>query len=539
MGWFRRGKGAWDLESVEPPWEARVSIYEHVRAHVVAGVRGLTEGGERLPDEREDGELGFVAGGLDGAFGRHGGGGSNRSAAKLLHRLLRVVLDDASANKLEKLYDQLLEQQSFEVVDPLLERIVERRDLDTARLQALAVWLATRSPDREPVKFAIALLGTLSSREHQPLVSLLGRHEEFTLFAAVALSNLGGDEAEEALFELARNVDGWGRIEVVERLAETRNPVIKAWMLREGYKNSIMYEYLAYTCAVAGGLEQELEAPAPDRELLLGAGDILVALITGGPAEDIDDYIDGAAVVERYLVHAWSNPSDLDVLITAARIGQFLDQEADWSQRASRGFTPKLREELRDKVAALKALPHWKPNVTAALSSTDSRTFERATRAADALGIDTWEYYFARLEAGRGDGWYFVMQTDDPGRLDRVLELAERRLPLDEIATGPAGELGLGPKWVSHGYLDFVLQELGRFPEKGWPLIRAGLRSPVTRNRHMALRALSTWELSTRPADANAVLRKALQDEPDDDVREELEAVLSGRPLVDKDDDDE
>jgi hypothetical protein len=36
------------------------------------------------------------------------------------------------------------------------------------------------------------------------------------------------------------------------------------------------------------------------------------------------------------------------------------------------------------------------------------------------------------------------MQTDDEGHIERVLDLALRQLPLYEIASGPAYEMGLG-----------------------------------------------------------------------------------------------
>jgi len=74
-------------------------------------------------------------------------------------------------------------------------------------------------------------------------------------------------------------------------------------MLREGYSNSVMVEYTAYSCATAGRLRAALEQPSVDVALLAGAGDIIVALIAGGPAENIDDYADAAVVVERYLHH--------------------------------------------------------------------------------------------------------------------------------------------------------------------------------------------------------------------------------------------
>ncbi len=292
---------------------------------------GLTEGGDRLPDEKEDDGPRWVAGGMDGAFGHHFGGGSEKSRAKMLHRALGVVLEDANPLKLKKLYDQLLQEGVLDFIDPLLERIVEKQDLDAERLEELALWIARNSPDREPVKFAIAVLGVIPGSDYSELLLTLGRHEEFTLFAAVALSNTAGDDPDRKMFELAQHVDGWGRIQIVERLAETSNPEIKEWMLREGYKNSVMYEYLAYTCAKAGGLRGLLEKDDVDPSILAGAGDIIQALVAGGPAEDMDDYDDGAVVVERYLHHLGEEPRQIGQLIAVDYIEHFLDEEkADW-----------------------------------------------------------------------------------------------------------------------------------------------------------------------------------------------------------------
>jgi len=95
------------------------------------------------------------------------------------------------------------------------------------------------------------------------------------------------------------------------------------------------------------------------------------------------------------------------------------------------------------------------------------------------------------------------MQTDDPNRIDQVVRLAEERLPLKDIASGPSDELGLGLDFQAHSALDFVLQDLRRFPGKGWPLIRAGLKSPVTRNRNMAVRAIAAWQRPSWPAETD------------------------------------
>ena len=535
MGWFWKSKKAttWDLESAGHPWEPGAApIYEHIRAHIFPGALGLSEGGDRLPDEKDDGKLKWVAGGIDGTFVRHGGDGSERHRTEMLHRAIRAVLGAASSENLTTLYDQLLHDRVLGLIDPLLERIATQQTVELTRLEHLAVWLAKNSPDREPVKFAIALLGVVPAADHADLLLTLGRHEEFTLYAAVALSNSLGQNAESHLFELAKHVDGWGRIEIIERLAATNDAKIKAWMLREGYKNSVMYEYLAYTCASVGDLRRELAQPSIDPILLAGAGDIIEALINGGPAQDMDDYADGAFVVERYLHHVGAAPRDLKQLLAMKSILGFLDENnAAWQARETRGWTSTLRASLRAKIRELKALPDWEEAVTAGFKSEDDLTFNTAFLAARALGLDPWDQYFARLKSGKYDGWYHVMQTEDAARIDLVVALAEQVMPLDKISTGPATEMGLGLQWTHHGHLDFVLQDLRRFPGKGWPLIRTGIRSPVIRNRHMALRALSTWGKDKWPAGAEELLVSSLQDDPDQDVRGEIKTLLAGKQI--------
>jgi hypothetical protein len=73
------------------------------------------------------------------------------------------------------------------------------------------------------------------------------------------------------------------------------------------------------------------------------------------------------------------------------------------------------------------------------------------------------------------------------------------------LASGPAKELGLSPQYQLHRCADLLLQQLPRFPGKGWWLIHAALRSPVIRNR-MAIRALTAWPSeSLGPSDREAL----------------------------------
>lgn len=531
MGWFwnRSKKGSWEPGSRTPPWGNKPSIYAHISHHLRPDTKGLSDDGERLPDEKPDDQIRFAPGMMDGVLGGSGADASQKVTR--LHRAITKELENATDASLKQFYDELLDGSALEYVDPLLEALANDRRIDRVRLHGVAGWLAKQAPDRDPVKFALAIIGLVADEGDRDLLLTLGRHDEFTLYAAVALMKLRNGERN--LFELAQYVDGWGRIQIVQRLAETTDPQIKKWMLREGYKNSIMYEYLAYTCAVAGGLRAELSKDAVDAELIDAAGDLIQALIMGGPAEDMNDYDDGARVAELYLRQLGPGPRKLQHLLVADALLRFLDEKNDWSARAVKGWTTELRAKLRQQCMKVKSLDHWPALIHEGLQSKDRVAFGEADQAARLLGIDPWNEHFARLQAGDDSGWYFVMQTDDPARIDRVVALAEERIPLQKVAAGPGDELGVGPAWAHHIHLDFVLQDLRRFPGKGWPLLRAGVRSPVVRNRNLALRAFSKWGKDRWPSDASDLLSIALKEEPDDSVRSALQTVLAGSVIED------
>lgn len=338
----------WDIEAVDPPWGP--SLYDHIIEHsTVEG--GLTEQGQQLPDEADDGEVKFAPGARDGIVLNHVAHHSDDERTAQLFQALKEVLHAVTPATLGAFYDLSHSDSALASVDGLLTAIVSDQELRVARLERLAVWLVHNAAHREALKTAIALVGILPTEQHTDVLMDVGLHDEFTLYVGVALQNTLEDP-EPRLYELARTVDGWGRIHLVRFLRDTERPAIKAWMLREGYRNRVLHEYTAYTCATTGGLAEALEAEALDEPLLRGASEIIAALITGGPAADMDDYEPGARVVERYLHHLGAQPQHPQTLTLIE--GFLAEDDADWSARADRGWTPKLRAELRARCATLR-----------------------------------------------------------------------------------------------------------------------------------------------------------------------------------------
>ncbi|MBM7344437.1 hypothetical protein [Pantoea coffeiphila] len=513
------------------PWEInRQSIYQYLLPYAKEN-EPLPEKAQILPDEnRLKGELRWVAGGIDGAFGHHGGGSTAEETAEQLLDMLIAVLEHPSKSNMQKLYALLTDESPLDYIDLLMEKLLQSPSLSPPKLCDLMHWLAVESPDRNPVKCAIALLAYFPSDENKTLVATLGLHEEFTLFTVVALRNMLPAEClEEALFKLAKRVTGWGRIQLIERLPDDVSAATKDWLLREGYSNSVMLEYTAWDCATKGQLLTALTNDNVDSGLLIGAGDILSVLINGGPARDIDDYADGAQACHRFLALVRQTADDnINHLLNAGIIGDFVnDKDKNWESLLAKGWSKELRQKMSDDAGVILDQPKWREKVEKDLTLSENPHY-LTIQAAKRLEIDYWGAIFASQSlCPEVSNWYELMQTESVERLEQILALAESQLDLPAIATGPDTQMGLGPQYQQHSALGFILQDLKRFPGKGWKLIKTGLCSPVIRNRHMALNALENWPLEKHPVELHELLVAAYQHEPEEGIRERLEKALS------------
>ena len=502
-----------DLPVVAPG----VAIYDHIRAHLEPSSGRLTSGDD-LPDDEKamSGRLRWAPGAMDGVLRQHGGAGPATDRAEKIAGLLTLTCRRPSVRNLRDLYTSVGEDDVLGYVDVLVE-VLTREPPNRQALHAIGRWLATTATDRGPVKLGIALLGITGLGNEVAVVRTLGAHEEFTLYCAVAVSN-GLADSESELWALAASVDGWGRIQCVERLRDTTDPDIRAWLLREGFRNSIMYEYLAHLAATTGGLLEALHGNV-DRGLLTSAGEILSALVEGGPAEDMDDYEDGADAVEAFLALMTTRAESLHDFTAVANIRRFLSGENGWEERAVRGWTATRRQAFEDVCDEILGRPAWTALITAGLSG-DASEFHLANWAARRRGMDTFAAHVARIRADPFDmAWFEAWQQADTGRARELAELARTLLPLSDIATGPGDELGLGVAWRAHRALDWTLQALRDHPGIGADLVLTGLRSPVTRNRNLALKALERWPRADwPPAALDAVLVVAGTD-PNADTR--------------------
>jgi hypothetical protein len=506
----------------------QATILDFVRAHLDPSGCGLLPGGEDLPGTATSAtEVRWMAGARDGVASHHFATTvSDTDIGELITLMGRTISRRFRPVEFGKLYERLRTQTTLAYVDELVGAVA-RSALPRSGVGELARRLAANGRHPEPVKTGIALLAISGTPGDRDLLLTLGRHEELTLYCAVAIAHCQ-PQPDRVLWSLARTVDGWGRIQTIERLAGTGDEDISDWIVRHGFRNKVMIEYLAYIAATTGRLADRLEAAQTDDELVDAAGEIISALISGGPAQDIDDLQDAPRLLEAYLRLTSEQAARLGQFVAVDHIRGFLDRDDGWPERYQRDWTAASRTRLTSTCAQILAWPRWRQLAVDGLQANDDMLFWTAAQAAQALGIDTFDAHWRRLQASPLTGhWFTIMQVVDGQRIGEVLQFATDTLNPAGLATGPAQVLGLGPDYAAHNALSCVLQGLGRFPGQGWSLFQAGLRNPVTRVRNLAVLALRQWPADSWPPAAARAVTDAAHVEPDDEIHQAMIDALA------------
>lgn len=549
------GTGRLTVISGRLPWEDGRSIL------AVVGGNGSGDAEPVLPDEPADDptQVRWSAGAVEGVGARHFEAGPGASAAaapqpgsvdderdvpaQVVARLRRLVRDPGDEERLA-LYRVGQSERVLADVNAVLERFGADRDLVVAA-GPHARWLVREARHRGPLKLGIALLGVCGEPQDAEVLKVLGRHDEFTLYCAVALVKLLPDPVD-ALWEVARSACGWGRIEAVERLAPLvgDRPEIGRWLLTQGYKNSIMYQYLAFTCATHGGLADAL-AGAVDDELLDGACDLVDSLCRGGPVESMYHYPDGPLACERLLERLEERGTTLGRLPTVIELLRWLKNEGlgpeaphtpeharlTREMRAhleGQGWSGELFAKLRARCRAILTEPHWPELVRAVWASGGHRERWRAWYVAPHVDVDLWESGFERLRSGPLDHLLVdrLVRKAPLKRQQRVVAWAEEHLVLERVASDPELCLFPTPEQADERALGWVVQAM-RTPELySESLVAAALLSPVVQTRVSALNALKAQPRESWGSTVEQALERLRHEEPSPQVREKLLALI-------------
>lgn len=276
-------------------------------------------------------------------------------------------------SKLVKLLDELITNPTLKTRTAIYERVmydriavyggnlireIKEKNWDDQRIQEEALWFLNHAAHREVVKFALVLLATTKCEEYKELIMKIGKHEEFTGYAVIALKK-GTYQWNDHVFELAKDLNGWGKLTCVSILNPTSNE-IKEWLITKGFENTVDNEALAYICAVKGDLDIFLEKEVITNEVYNGASQIITTLLSKKGPDSMEDYAYAKEVMSDYLRHSKTMLQTIEQFNTIVAIDQFINEgEQVWEKRYKNKWFPHLKETVRQELAYFKEETKW------------------------------------------------------------------------------------------------------------------------------------------------------------------------------------
>ncbi|RDW16722.1 hypothetical protein [Oceanobacillus chungangensis] len=460
------------------PWEHKEKIVPFIRKQMETHNKIVDD---RLPDEEflYDENHPRMAAGLSDSF-------TDDTPfpfyAKKLLKLFEEQINDPATNTRKRTYEKIMSDNIVSYRDEFIERF-SQAGLDESLVQQEALWLLEHAAHREVVKFAITVLGCTDCEKYKELLFTLGMHEEFTAYVIFALKN-GTTQANNEIWRLAQALHGWGKIAAVEQL-EAPTPEIKHWLLTEGCSNTIMNEYLAYTCAVNGELDVALYEKTISKELYDGASRIIEALLSENAPEGIEEYSDAGAVLSRFVYHAHTHcKPTLEDFYALMKISEFInDEEEIWEERFNEQWKEHERTAIQEAIQAFINDPKW-PQLAMDALKQDGNI--KALEIAQFYQLDIIQNLFDLLEKYPTNIALYsaVMETNDRQHIQKLCAFAETHLSLTSLSED------------EQDCLQCIVQDLYEHEGVGVSLIEAALKSENGGLQYHALSVLTEWSPS-------------------------------------------
>lgn len=479
------------------------SIYEHIRSHLPAEGPGLLPGGEALPDS------GFTPGGERMAPGAADGLSNQplflQPKPEEIDSILAALVDLSRRPTLRsrrQVESTIRHRRCIRLIDPLLEAVRAETRMNQSVLYTELRTLLVTTHWREAVKLCIALLGLYRRPSDTDLLLTFGRHEEFTLFAAVALGSILEDPVP-AWFGLAQQLSGWGKVHLVGRLVKhTDRPDVRDWLLRCGCANQIDDNLLALPIATECRLHEALAESVPDDALLEGARRILNGLLEPGPAPGLDAYEQGPEACLWWVRRVEGRTPRLPQFLTLSNLLQ-------WIEEPDHIWPTEIAAEVRERVGRMLRAEKWPALALAELDSPDPTAAWVARETARRLELPVFPRLLPLLQAEPGNIalWAYLAASADRSEMERLLSLPQQ--PRNDV-------------------LSVLLRALRRFPGLGATLILHGLEDEQAASRLLALDVLGRWPVYCVLPELALKVIDLTRDDPLGVVRKAARGVLKG-----------
>lgn len=267
---------------------------------------------------------------------------------KGLIKQLKKLLDQPTIKQRRIIYEKVNDEYISSYGAELLYYLQEE-PLNKQRLEEEMLWFLDKAAHREVVKFALVVLSLTDVTAHREKLMTIAKHEEFTMFALIALNQLK-DDIHSILWELANELNGWGKVAVMHSM-DAITLEEKSWFLEQRFNEAEMNEAVALLVAETAELDVLLSNTKIDNETFSHINNVIYSLLQRDVYNNriIDDYSYAPIVLKRYLVlcKQYSETENLQKTIEA--IKEFVNEEdVDWDVRYENGWEVHEREAIID-----------------------------------------------------------------------------------------------------------------------------------------------------------------------------------------------
>lgn len=274
-------------EESETGLQPECPIYEYIKRHTHNG--RLVEGFS-IPWISEY----WAPGAKDGTFLYHMWPAELDSAMEQkIVEALKMISDEDRLQYTDEIFAIFEEIDSsisiVRLLDDIIRIVITHEDeLNLGYILDYGDWLISYGVSLLSVKLGLSLLAPFKVPFVEEVMTEFGVYDEFTYYSARVLSHECWSDGNEKLFNLAKNVNGWGRIHAIEYL-QPATQEIRDWLLFEGSNNYVHSQYTANICLQKSGAQQRLDS-TPSVEEYEAIGKLIqIALEPTGPRPWITD----------------------------------------------------------------------------------------------------------------------------------------------------------------------------------------------------------------------------------------------------------
>lgn len=442
---------------------------------------------------------------------------------KLLKRLVKETTAIGESNKeksKEILYELLCEHEIYRNSDEYFQAI----EAYVANENLLRFFrdMLVMSDKKFACKLAIQWLGYAKDEASIGEIITFGKFDEYTLFAIESIKRIKND-FESYVFEIAKDVHGWGRLFAIDALNHTQEEEIQSWILHEGFRNNINIQYTALTAARAGKMVDQLKADSPSAETLVSIGEIIESLALQGPIDGLEGYENAFEATKLYLDHTVGNYDHIQHYGSYFALYSFVNNpHFDWSAISMYGWTKEIRQQLSLLLGdELKNRKGWYP-LCKVPQIGSSYYYEHYRLAADQLDIDLGDADFDHLKY-KGHTlkqWERVLESSSA--IEDIVDYAYKSLALDALRNE---ECIVDQHLIT--VVSSITEHLSLYPGYGDKFLSAVIHSSYLKHRLMAIITLSQWNKDLFSAELKHAIRTQFHEEKVDGIRFKLAPLLS------------